>query len=58
MTAMGGGSSPYMKELAEKLAFVKAEVLGLFNVSDLSWEWCVLSAEKQLYNLGLTTNTG
>ena len=34
MSAMGGGPSPYMKDLVEKLAFVKGEILSKFNVED------------------------
>ena len=41
MTAMGGGASPYMKELAEKLAFIKAEVLSQFNTPEVSRGWSV-----------------
>lgn len=41
MAAMGGGASPYMKDLSEKLTFVKMEVLSQFNVPELSREWYV-----------------
>ena len=41
MTAMGGGASPYMKELAEKLEFIKAEVLSQFNTPEVSRGWSV-----------------
>ena len=41
MAAMGGGASPYMKDLSEKLTFVKLEVLSQFNVPELSREWYV-----------------
>lgn len=41
MAAMGGSASPYMKDLADKLTFVKNEVLSQFNVGDLSREWYV-----------------
>ena len=30
----GGGASLYMKDLVEKLAFVKGEILSKFNVED------------------------
>lgn len=38
---MGGGSgaSPYMKDLAEKLAFVKGEVLAQYHVPEESPQW-------------------
>lgn len=42
MGGMGGGPSPYMKELCDKLAFIRAEPLAKFNVGDLVNEWCVL----------------
>ncbi|THH00792.1 hypothetical protein EW026_g1790 [Hermanssonia centrifuga] len=38
MAAMGGGASPYMKDLAEKLTFIKAEVLSQYNIPDIR-EW-------------------
>ncbi|TRM69739.1 Golgi transport complex subunit 5-domain-containing protein [Schizophyllum amplum] len=34
----GGGASLYMKDLVEKLAYVKGEVLSKFNVDD-KWMW-------------------
>ncbi len=43
MAAMGGGASPYMKDLAEKLTFIKAEVLSQYNIPDIR-EWCVRRA--------------
>ncbi|KAJ7209565.1 Golgi transport complex subunit 5-domain-containing protein [Mycena pura] len=39
------GASLYMKDLVEKLAFIKAEVLSKFNVGDAGREW-VLSVVK------------
>ncbi|KAI0675086.1 Golgi transport complex subunit 5-domain-containing protein [Trametes maxima] len=39
MTAMGGGPSPYMKDLIEKLTFVKNEVLAQYNVPEVSRQW-------------------
>lgn len=36
-----GSSSTYMKDLIEKLNFVKSEVLAKFNVGDASRDWCV-----------------
>ncbi|KAH9847195.1 Golgi transport complex subunit 5-domain-containing protein [Lenzites betulinus] len=39
LTAMGGGPSPYMKDLVEKLAFVKNEVLALYTVPEVSRQW-------------------
>lgn len=43
MAAMGGGASPYMKDLADKLAFVKTEVLAQFHVPALARDWHVPS---------------
>lgn len=37
--AMGAGPSVYMRDLVEKLAFVKTEILGQFVVGDASREW-------------------
>ncbi|THH05820.1 hypothetical protein EW145_g4520 [Phellinidium pouzarii] len=34
-----GGSSTYMKDLVDKLNFVKTEVLAKFNVGDAAHEW-------------------
>jgi hypothetical protein len=36
---MGGGPSLYMKDLVEKLAFIKKEVLSKFNVGDAGRKW-------------------
>lgn len=36
---MGGGPSPYMKDMAEKMAFVRNEVLGRFSVGELWKTW-------------------
>ncbi|CAG7854281.1 Conserved oligomeric Golgi complex subunit 5 Short=COG complex subunit 5; AltName: Full=Component of oligomeric Golgi complex 5 [Serendipita indica DSM 11827] len=35
----GEGSSPYLKELAEKLMFIRLEVLSKYNVGELGQEW-------------------
>lgn len=34
-----GGPSTYMKDLVEKLTFIKSEVLSKFNVGEASREW-------------------
>ncbi|KAI0645490.1 Golgi transport complex subunit 5-domain-containing protein [Trametes meyenii] len=39
MAAMGGGPSPYMKDLIEKLTFVKNEILAQYNVPDVNRQW-------------------
>jgi hypothetical protein len=41
MSSMGGGASLYMKDLVEKLAFIKAEVLSKFTVSEEGRTWYV-----------------
>ncbi|KIP10909.1 hypothetical protein PHLGIDRAFT_115048 [Phlebiopsis gigantea 11061_1 CR5-6] len=45
MAAMGGGASPYMKDLAEKLTYVKTEVLVQFYVPEISREWVTATAK-------------
>ncbi|KAF7321504.1 ACT domain-containing protein [Mycena kentingensis (nom. inval.)] len=40
-----GGASLYMKDLVEKLGFIKAEILSRYSVGDVSQEW-VLSIVK------------
>ncbi|KAI0342194.1 hypothetical protein BDW22DRAFT_1376570 [Trametopsis cervina] len=39
MAAMGGGASPYMKDLSEKLSYIKTDVLSQFNTPEISKEW-------------------
>ena len=39
MAGMSGGPSLYMKDLVEKLAFVKGEVLSKFAVAEEEREW-------------------
>jgi conserved oligomeric Golgi complex subunit 5 len=41
MSGMDGGPSAYMKDLVEKLAFVKSEILSKFSVGDDEKEWFV-----------------
>ncbi|KAI0036874.1 Golgi transport complex subunit 5-domain-containing protein [Vararia minispora EC-137] len=36
-----GGSSPYVKELTEKLNFIKTEILCRFNIEDVTREWTI-----------------
>lgn len=38
-----GGSSAYVKELTEKLAFVKSEILARLSIEDVAREWFVRS---------------
>jgi hypothetical protein len=42
---MGGGSSIYMKELVEKLSFIKSEILSKFNIGEAGRAW-VMSIVK------------
>ncbi|KAI0789088.1 hypothetical protein C8Q75DRAFT_807200, partial [Abortiporus biennis] len=39
--AMGGGASPYMKDLAEKLNYIKSEIFILFNMPEIVQEWTI-----------------
>ncbi|KAI0071918.1 hypothetical protein K474DRAFT_1651800 [Panus rudis PR-1116 ss-1] len=41
MTAMGGGPSPYMKDLVDRLNFIKSDILSQYNVPDISQDWIV-----------------
>jgi conserved oligomeric Golgi complex subunit 5 len=34
-----GGPSPYSKELADKLTFIRTEILSKYNVGELGQEW-------------------
>jgi hypothetical protein len=36
-----GGSSPYIKEITEKLAFMKTEVLARLSIEQVTREWFV-----------------
>lgn len=35
-----GGPSLYMKDLVEKLAFIKKEILSKFSVTEAGRQWC------------------
>jgi galactokinase/mevalonate kinase-like predicted kinase len=37
-----GGSSLYMKDLAEKLSFIKGEILSKYNVAETGQTWFVV----------------
>ena len=41
VTAFGGAPSVYMKDLVEKLTFIKGEVLAKFNIGDVVYDWYV-----------------
>jgi conserved oligomeric Golgi complex subunit 5 len=45
MSGMGGGSSIYMKDLVEKLTFIRSEILSKFNVGEAGRAW-VMSIVK------------
>ncbi|KAA1471874.1 hypothetical protein DENSPDRAFT_800169 [Dentipellis sp. KUC8613] len=45
MSAGMGGSSHYVKELVEKLTFVKNEVLSKFSVGEVGREWTIAIAK-------------
>ncbi|TCD65087.1 hypothetical protein EIP91_003096 [Steccherinum ochraceum] len=38
---MGGGPSPYMKDLVEKLNLVKSDILSLWNAPEASQQWVI-----------------
>ena len=35
----GGGPSPYMKDLVERLSYIKSDVLCQFNVAEVNQDW-------------------
>jgi hypothetical protein len=37
----GGNTSLYIKELTEKLSFVKTEILARYSLGDFGRTWCV-----------------
>ncbi|KIM91987.1 hypothetical protein PILCRDRAFT_809983 [Piloderma croceum F 1598] len=41
MSGMGGGSSIYMKDLVEKLSFIRSEILSKFNVGEAGRAWAM-----------------
>ncbi|CDZ96191.1 Predicted Golgi transport complex 1 protein [Phaffia rhodozyma] len=41
MMSMGGASSPYMKDLQERMSFVRTRILAPYNVGPLKKEWTV-----------------
>ena len=46
-----GGASTYMKDLGEKLNFIKSEVLAKFNVGETSREWLVMRSPLSVLKL-------
>lgn len=38
-----GGASVYMKELVDKLSFIRKEVLSRYSIGEITQEWWVLS---------------
>ena len=53
LAVMGGGASPYMKDLAEKLALVKNEIL-LINIGSTATGGRVLAVKNDLAKIQLT----
>jgi hypothetical protein len=41
--ALTDGTSPYMKDLSDKILFVREAILGPLRVGDLMREWCAVS---------------
>jgi len=37
-----GGPSSYIKELTEKLSFIKSEILARFSLGNFEQTWCVI----------------
>jgi len=52
-----GSSSPYMKDLGDKLAYIRGEILGPLRVGVLSKEWCGFS-ELSLIHIHLIACPG
>ena len=51
-----GGSSAYMKDLSDKLTFIKGEIFNRFNMGDITREWYVplgISIEEILKSLSI-----
>ncbi|TFK54291.1 hypothetical protein OE88DRAFT_1654898 [Heliocybe sulcata] len=42
MAGMGGGASLYMKDLSDKLSFIKMEILSKFSLGDEMREWTMV----------------
>lgn len=51
---MGGGTSVYMKDLIDKLDFVRNGVLGRYNVAELTKEWYVVEETRKFTGAKLT----
>jgi conserved oligomeric Golgi complex subunit 5 len=47
---IGGGMSSYMKDLIEKLDFVRTGILGRYNVAELTREWYAIDILLSLPN--------
>lgn len=39
--AIGGGPSPYMKDLVEKLNFIKTDIISQYDIAEVTQEWSV-----------------
>jgi hypothetical protein len=39
--SMGGGASPYMEDLIDKVGFIRTELLGRLSMGEYLREWCV-----------------
>lgn len=49
---MGGGSSPYMKDLMDKMTFVRVEILAPYNVGPLKKDWSVIGHRSMPFSEG------
>lgn len=44
-----GGASVYMKELVDKLSFIRKEVLSRYSIGDITQEWLVLHSRSRTF---------
>lgn len=46
MSTSDQGGSPYMQDLADKMSFIKREILGRLSMGDFMKDWCVTPIPK------------
>lgn len=56
MDAGPGGMSAYMRDMVDKLTFIRNEILARFNVGDLMKTWCVLVYRRDELHTANMTN--
>lgn len=47
-----GGASAYMKELVDKLTFVRKEILSRYTLGDVTQEWSVFQSSASAQHTG------